>query len=248
MKQIRKYLLKFLLFMTVIVLFFSCNQYDNDIEPTRDNNKSFYKEIFFGSVKSSKLNHVKEMIASRSSTQKSTANEMERMETILTDKIEELNPDFFTEFNSKIQSGDHILIEQALNEGGAMLEQSLYSTPELAEELLLGEKIANEIDINDYINQDGTLDAEALKDYIELNYQDELAIISPTFIFAAVYVVAAVSVAAAVNYAGAVNVYVWFNAWKWTNGPKKVVGKISPAGSSLQLEMLINEIAVNYSK
>lgn len=234
--------------MAVSILF-SCSKYNDDGEIIRDGNKSFYKEIFFGAVNSSKLNHVNDMIASRNySTSKTVPDNLEEIIDILTENIDAIDPNFFIEFNRKIQSGDHVLIEEALNEGGEMLEQAMYATPELAEEMLLGEKIANEIDINEFLKSDGTLDAERLTGYIEEHYKDELAIISPTFVLAAAYVVAAVSVAVAVNYAGAVNVYVWFNAWKWTNAPKKAIAAKSAAGSSLQLEMLINDIATNYKK
>lgn len=62
MKLIRKKLKLFSLLSALTMLLFSCSQYENDIEPIRDGTKSFYKEIYFGSVKSSKLNHVKDMI------------------------------------------------------------------------------------------------------------------------------------------------------------------------------------------
>jgi len=101
--------------------------------------KSFYKEIFFGSAKESKLSHVKDVISSRQKMPIEARKEFEEIEAVLAEAIAKINPDFYKEFNRKIQSGDHLLIEEALNEGGQILEKSLYATPELTEAVLLGE-------------------------------------------------------------------------------------------------------------
>jgi len=109
--------------------------------------------------------------------------------------------------------------------------------------------LSKDIDINEFVLEDGTVDALALHGYIEANYQDEIDLVGPTFVVAAAYVVAAVSVAVTINYAAAVNVYAWFNAWKWTNGPKKRSShsvSSTPTESRLKLETLINDIAMEY--
>lgn len=240
--------MKLVVFLVTMFLF-GCSTYDIDIKSIEDNNKSFYKEIYFGSTKTSKLSHIKEIITSRNASSKSTIDEeIETIETFLTEKIEEINPDFYHNFNTKIQSGDHLLIEEALDEGGKMLEKALYSTPELAKELLLGEKIAREVDINQFLKADGTLDVVFLNKYIDENYID--AFCGPTICNLAVYLVFAFSVAVAVNYASVANVYIWVNAWKWTVAPKRNISSTNTSSpiSDLQLELLIDEIAIQYRK
>jgi len=253
MQTIKKHIKCLGFFGILIMGFYACSRPETgieDIKQIKNDEKSFYKEIFFGSVKKSKLNYVKNKIASRQEMSTEAIRDLEKVETTLTDVIEKIDPLFYEEFNRKIQSGDHILIEEALNQGGQMLEKSLYATPELVETVLLGEKIAKEVDINKFVMEDGTVDAAALNEYIEINYLDETDLVGPTFVVAAAYVVAAVSVAVTVNYAGAVNIYVWFNAWKWTNGPKKNTSPSRGASveSRLQLEKLINDIAIEYKE
>lgn len=104
----------------------------------RDNSSSFYKEIFFASAKNSKLSHVRDLIFARSSVPTTTSDKTRQMETLLADKISTLNPDFYSVFNAKMQSGDHVLIEEGLREGGKMLKQALYATPELAKGDVIG--------------------------------------------------------------------------------------------------------------
>jgi|GEM_PF-3535375 len=250
----KKQIKHFGLFSAVIVVLYSCSQYQTRIEnevQVNNDEKYLYKEIFFGSAEESKLTHTKDLIAIRQEMSDETVKDLEEIEAVLTGAIEKINPGFYEEFNRNIRSGDHILIEQALEQGGQMLEKSLYATPELAEKVLLGEKIAKEVDINKFVKDDGTVDALALNKYIEDNYREDLLLVSPAFIALAAFVVVAISVAVAVNYAAAMNIYAAINAWTKVNVPPKKSqhsSKVAPAESNLQLEMLINDIAILYKK
>lgn len=110
--------------------------------------------------------------------------------------------------------------------------------PNWQKEMLLGEKIASQIDINNFLNPDGTLDINSLEDYIRKKYQNELK-----GVYKYKYIVVAVAVAA-------VLVVAIFWAADNPNVPLDNIGvaEMLPVNSSLRMDKLVNEIAVNYKK
>ncbi|WP_340067165.1 hypothetical protein [Ascidiimonas aurantiaca] len=207
--------------------------------------KSLFKEIFFGRAATSELSHVNDLIAVKSNLEESEIAEVNRVENLILSNIDGLDSSFFASFNANITSGDHLLVQQTLKDGGVMLEKALLSTPEIAEEVMLGKELAEKINIQDFTNADGTLNQARLNEHINSRHQEFAALCGPTFCFAAVVIVVAQTVAAAVNYAGAVNVYVWFNVFRWVNGPKKQAQEVL-AESELQEEIMIDEIVTHY--
>lgn len=137
-----------------------------------------------------------------------------------------------------------MLIEEGLREGAKMLKQALYATPELAKVMLLGEKIAAQIDINNFLNPDGTLDVNSLEDYIQKNYQNELSSNYVTAIVAAI-----VGVIVAVVAVVVVDAF-WVIGHAAPNVlPASInVAEMLPVNSSLRMDKLVDEIAVNYKK
>ncbi|WP_340201090.1 hypothetical protein [Ascidiimonas sp. W6] len=229
---------------------FACSKDDNDqalIDQTSERPEAIFQEVYFGSTETPTLSHARDMAAMRETLNEEQLAQLADLEGVIMENIKELEPGFFDRFNASMQSGDQNEISAALKEGGEVFERALLATPEIAEEVMLGKELAAKINIDEFVTEEGVLDQDKLHKYVEQNFAEEVALISPTFIFAAVYVVAAVSVAVAVNYAGAVNVWIWFNAFKWVNGPSKSV-QPTPVDSELQYEMLVNEIATNFSR
>ena len=109
--------------MAFLVLFVSCEQYDDDIfndsiKTNQVTGKELFKSIFFGygsiggqiSILEKKSSSIKRF--SKEETQEFEKN----METLLTE-IELNSPDFFNFFELKIVSNNHQLIEEAIYEG-----------------------------------------------------------------------------------------------------------------------------------
>ena len=256
---------KILLFFGVFAMLLSCTRDDERIDnlPSDGVNftssqqvsaverrlssdqKSLFKEIFFGRVATSRLSHVNDLMAVKNNLEAEEIAEVNRVEDLILSNIDKLDKSFFTSFNANITSGDHLLVQQTLKDGGVMLEKALLSTPEIAEEVMLGKELAEKINIQDFTNADGTLNEARLNEHINSQHQEFAALCGPTFCFAAVVIVVAQTVAAAVNYAGAVNVYVWFNVFRWVNGPKKQAQE-ALVESELQEEIMINEIVTHY--
>jgi hypothetical protein len=203
--------MKKLLYMALAAMvIFACSRDDNDQElltQTAEQPETIFKEVYFGSVKNPTLSHAQDMAAMRETLNEEQLVQLSELEEVILENIKELEPTFFERFNASMQSGDQNEISAALVEGGETFERALLATPEIAEEVMLGKQLAEKINIDEFVNADGVLDQDALHKYVETNFAEEVALISPTFIFAAVYVVAALSVAVAVNYAGAVNVW-----------------------------------------
>ena len=242
--------MKKLLFMALTAMVaFACSSDNSDQElltQTAEKPEAIFQEVYFGSVANPTLSHAQDMAAMRETLDEQQLAQLSDMETVILENIKTLEPTFFNRFNASMQSGDENEISEALKEGGEIFERALLATPEMAEEVMLGKDLAEQIKIDDFVDDKGVLDQDALHRYVETNFAEQVAIISPTFIFAAAYVVAAVSVAVAVNYAGAVNVWIWFNAFRWVNGPRKAA-QPTPVDSQLQYEILVNEVSTNFS-
>ena len=196
--------------------------------------KNYFGVFFFGAKIDLPLKHVVELNNYRSTLSTEVNAKLDSLANLIVNKIKSNDSYFFDNFKNKITSDNHYTIESVLDESAIMLNSVVYDIPEIRNELLLTERIANEVDLNMFIDENGNFNENDFKDFIEINYPNEtMAIIGPTFI--GVWLVAALvqTVVVAVNYY--FGVFVAKHFW----GPSI---KNSNKTSHLQREILINEI------
>ncbi len=240
------------LLLIFVVFSSSCNNVDDAqrlIEiKSNETGRSLFKELFFGDVATSSLSYVKDLSSMRNKLPENELQKVRLIEASILKTIELNYPYFFEEFYEKITSGNHLFIEEALENETQKIRDSVLSSPDLAKKILLREKLASEIDLAKLSDVNGRLDLEMLNKYLEEEgLITEPMACGPTFCVLGVYIVGGISVALAVNYALAVNIYVWFNFATEVNAINGIQS-VDGFNSQLSKEIFINEISILYSE
>jgi len=243
MKSIRKQLKPVSLFMAFLVLFVSCEQYDETPIDKDFSAKDVFKSVMFGTGEFA-LN-----LSIFDAQQKSVENieiaqkeEMLKNIDLLVDAIETDNPNYFNTFKKKIKSKNYNEIQLAIKEGGKYIENNLKAIIPDYEAFYQNVKsdIANKKDdfktIEDVDNYVSSLQSSNNELLHKNMITSESALIPCTWAIACVvYFVLAAHNTVAV----AANVYLVFALW----GPKlSKPGKIA-LEDNLREEMLVEEIA-----
>ncbi len=239
MKTLRKKLKAISFIMGSLILFASCSQYNN-VESSSNKSltgKQLFNEIYFGSSNNLNLDYVEKMQYYYSLNKIDSSKIKPDLDKIV-NKIEELNPSFFENFKTNLNSKDLYLIDDELKKGSKVMKSAILKIPEMRDALLLGEKLAKEVNIEQFINGDGDINFKSLNNYLSENYGEEVAACGPTFCVAAVYLVVVQSAAAALNVAAFVFCYYWVK-----NNCKE---KLQNAGieniTTLEREKIVNQI------
>lgn len=219
-------------FATLMVFVFSfglesCSKKD-DSDPTPAESKpiysgeDLYRGLFFseGDV-SKKLANVNPNYIDLSEFYK---NESERkasddFKNKLVASINTKFPDFFAEFKTKIESGNPLHIQQALNYASGVNQEVLASLPEYqiaVQNLEQAKSILGDVDFNQFIDENNKIDREGLEQFIKekigaTDPKDRPACLSAVFAIGANAVIVwnaavLINAAAGVNVAFAVNV------------------------------------------
>ena len=238
--------------MAFLVLFVSCEQYDDDIfndsiKTNQVTGKELFKSIFFGygsiggqiSILEKKSSSIKRF--SKEETQEFEKN----METLLTE-IELNSPDFFNFFELKIVSNNHQLIEEAIYEGTKEIVDNIHVIiPNFNEIVSTVEDDIKQgrIEIND--NDDieryaAQLENSKYDDLLDKNMISSKGQMVCTWVLACALAVALYAAVAVHNtLAVAANIYLVFALW----GPKLSKPVFISPNDTLREEMLIQEIA-----
>ncbi|SFI47257.1 hypothetical protein [Halpernia frigidisoli] len=219
-------------------LFVSCNRsndVDNFEKPEEVSGKVLFNEIVFGTSNKLNLDHVNEMNAITGTLDKKQKDLYIKTINKIDDKILEQNPKYFDEFKSDLYSKDHYRISASIEDLKTVIEKALMAIPELRDSYVLGMKIAKNVDVKVFTNEDGTLNQQAFKDYMQKEYGDKEieSLIGPTFIGVAVYIALAVSVGVAVNIGAFVFCYYYV---------RNNCNKMDLSNSKLKNEILVNQI------
>lgn len=165
--------------------------------------------------------------------------------------------DFFNQFKVAIESGDHFQVENILERGTKLLYASLFKSPSVAEYYQEALNLSQKINTDGLIGKDGHVNIEKMRQIDDLIKQktkngqnlssrtQACSLVAVCVVW--IYLAAVQSVAVAVSVAAAVAVAVYAGAWIWTaatvTSPKKRIS----SENSLQQEMLINEITLNFA-
>lgn len=243
MKSIRKQLKPISLFMGFLVLFVSCEQYDETPIDKDFSAKDVFKSVMFGTGEFA-LN-----LSIFDAQQKSVENieiaqkeEMLKNIDLLVDAIETDNPNYFNTFKKKIKSKNYNEIQLAIKEGGKYIENNLKAIIPDYEAFYQNVKsdIANKKDdfktIEDVDNYVSSLQSSNNELLHKNMITSESALIPCTWAIACVvYFVLAAHNTVAV----AANVYLVFALW----GPKLSKPEKIALEDNLREEMLVEEIA-----
>jgi len=130
MKTLRKKLKSISFLMSFIILFASCNYYDDnsgvDNSISEFTGKDLYKSIFFAYGDFAK--NINSYSSNVDNLNKLSLNQKEDIKNDLDDlvkSIETTNPSFFEDFKIAILSKNHRLIDEAIRKGGEELHKNL---------------------------------------------------------------------------------------------------------------------------
>lgn len=259
---LRKKLKTISLFLSFLVLFASCTQFDDSSNITENNEKldfngkQLFKSIYFGTGEFAKNIYQLERLSevSKGISENEKIKFEEKIDNLI-QKIDETNPLFFNNFKLNISSGNHQLIQQTIQEGAFVMQENIEIIfPELKkviakvkEDVNSGKlKFEKNEGINDYEKK--LTEAFNNKEYDELLKSNmitgEAALVPCTWAVACV-----VYFAIAAHNTVAVTALIYFKVAFW--GPSidkknNVNGNIAEGSDSLNTELLINEIAEFY--
>lgn len=260
MKYIRKRLNPISLFMAFLVLFISCEQYDDNIATpveSKLNGEEIFKSIFFGigelSNRTILLSQISEIVDELNSEQK---NEYLSNIEVLTKVINVNDPNFFPSFEQSIKSNNHLYVKNAIEEGTLAIKNNLQSIVPNFREILSVVKADirdGKIEINN--NDDIETYASLLKnskydDLLDKNIISSKGQMACALIVCAIAVAFYAAVAVHNTVAVAANVYLVLALWgpsldkyKGGGGDDNNPPGFEGYSSTLKGEMLIDEIA-----
>lgn len=249
MKLVRKNIKFLSLFMLTLIMFLSCTR--DNIHPEKYDavdftGKELFKGIYFASGAVAKAtpsirNSYSYYELSKTDATKKQNFEL-RMNEILSE-IEKQNPDYFEEFKREIQTKNQLIIESALKEGSQLLFETairLYLTNEQESQM---NSMISKINIEDFKNDDGSMDFENLKDELEKNkdfeISDEIQGVFAGIVFVAAAYVLVVHAAAALSYVAVAWVGEYFAAIDQETAITREETAIT-----LNSEVLINDLSL----
>jgi hypothetical protein len=251
-KVLRKPYLSF--FLASLVLFVSCEQYDNDIPITSTNTsiakfsgEDIFKGLFYFQndiPKSiSHLEGIKTEIEKLKNDKNEVVSSLKELSEISVNYINKKYPDFFDELQSVMYSGNLYKIESSLNKSVKMIEQATLTSSKYSQAFIIGEKIQDNPELKNKILE---LDLNNEKDVKEFrNLVSEISNVDmagkeKAIFFAAVAALAYI-VAVAVSFVVAAYSVVTKVAY-WD--PTKIASEaLISEKSSVTKEIIVAEIA-----
>ena len=225
MKSIRKQLKPISLFMTFLVLFVSCEQYDDGVETPVENKLSgeeIFKSIFFADgVLTEKLPSLSS-IDPKGELSESELTKFETYKTEIVDFLKEKNQNYFEDFQKVMYSQNPSLISKAISKSAEDI------IPWANEKLALHDLTIEEIS--------KTKDIESIKKNIPNAYSKKACAVLVAALVVAV--IAAVAVAVTI----AVTISITWGEEKLAE-QKSVTGNITLEALSIQIAEELNESA-----
>lgn len=245
----------------MLILFTSCNQYDdnllnsnvdsnkNTFEYNRiiNNDSDLFESIFFTSGSFAKeISLFQHQVSAFESLNEEQKAGMKEDINLIVEAIKKKKPDFFKNFNEKIKSNDHYLIDIAIEQGSReILDNIKIIVPDFDQ---IYEKVESDItngrtefntdeEVKNYIKEfEESEYSDLLTDNMITNRKAACSLFLGCAIAVALYFVIVVHNSAAV----AANIYLIFALWGWKiDSPSKN----SNIQSLLMKEILIDEIA-----
>ena len=146
--------------MASLILFTSCEQYENDTLTTSPENsiakfsgEDLFKGLFFFQNDISKnisyLNNVKLEIEKLKNERNKISTSLKELSDISINYINEKYPDFFDELQQTMYSGNLYDIEKGLNKSVKLIEQAILSSNKFSKSFIVGQKIYNKPELKD---------------------------------------------------------------------------------------------------
>ena len=259
MKKVRKKLKSISLFMSFLILFASCNTYNDSLIPQRAefSGEELFKSINFGEgefakniVQLEKIAVINEQISDED------RKEFDIKTNELISSIKESNPTFFNEFKMNISSANHQNIQLWINKGGYELGKKLSIIfPEIEEiqrkvkqDLEKGKFNPNDFEsVEEY--EKGLISHMKDKKYEGLLEKNMITGESAVAGFPVWAVALAVYFVVVVHNAAAVTALIYYKIAFWGSAElteERGEKKSNENGIGLSSEILINEIAEYY--
>jgi len=244
MKTLRKKLKSISFIMSFLILFASCNQYDDSIQNDNISSKNItgkqlFKTIFFGTEDVVlNIKHLDKFKVIRSSLKIEELSQLDNYAELIANNLEINNEGFFIEFKNNLYSKNHYTIQTTLEKTAGLIEKAILKIPEIRDAYLFASDLTKKIDVSKYINEDGIFDEDGFIKALELEYGDKIEnIITPTVLGVWIAIALVQTVVVAVSYW--IGVFVTIET-PWT----KTAGKTMNM-SKLQSDILINDLYEN---
>ena len=262
--NIKKNVKSFSCFLSLLMLFFSCEKYDS-INIERQNNSSnkskeitgqeLFKSIFFfGGEISNKIDVVKKSEGYfRYNNDDEFKYEIDKLNSDVVTQIKNSDDSFFNNFKSLITSGKHLKVRDGFKLASIQIFNSLSKLEQFKD---YDFKRFEDLNIEDYIDEDGNIiESDKLKELFPVN---EYAVSQgDRGLCVAVAIVAAYALAlVAISYVVAVQVaaVAWVAAvyaavafWSACKGrPKLNPGKLEPVMTVTDYEITVNKLVKLY--
>jgi SdpC family antimicrobial peptide len=149
--------------MASTMLFFSCSQYDNDLDSlnlelensVKYSGEEIFKGLFFFQNDITKnishLEGIKTEIESIKNDRNEVVKSLEELSEISVSYINEKYPFFFNKLQTAMYSGNLYEIESSLNKSVKMIEQATLTSDKYSQAFLIGEKIQNNPELKNQI-------------------------------------------------------------------------------------------------
>ncbi|CAA0234592.1 hypothetical protein [Tenacibaculum maritimum] len=150
MKTLRKKLKSISMLMSFLILFASCNQYDDSITNDEQISKHSGEEIFNGlfffqnDIASNipKLKGISSELKDLKSNDE-VVESLKEMSKISTDFINENYPNFFSDLKRTMYSGNLFEIKKSLNTSAKIIEQAALKSDKFSKAFVIGKQIEN---------------------------------------------------------------------------------------------------------
>lgn len=165
------------------------------------------------------------------------------------------SPNFFKQFKSSIESGDHFQVKDILSKGTDLLYASLFKVSIIADYYQEALNLSSQINTDGLIDDDGSVNISKMKEIDDLikeksrdgksfsSRTEACSLIAVCVVWIYLGVVQSAAVGVSVVAVAAVAIYA--GVWFWVAAPElqeRVSGQ-----QTLQQELLINEIALKFA-
>ncbi|MEO9484576.1 MAG: hypothetical protein ABJG47_14055 [Ekhidna sp.] len=216
-----------LLFLLLLISFGCSEESENPVTTNDVTGQELFSAIFFGHNSHYNFSLSKQLQGKKRDLPQNLKEEVRKREDFLLSSIHALDPTFYDNFKSKIQSNNHLVVGEGLQDASSTIARTLSETPELAMEYKYGASILSQVDINKFIEGD-VFNEAAFENYLIENNPNP--IVTPTVVVAAVaiYIAVVLDVVMYVNIGVYFNVSIGANFWVEDAGATNLGVQISP--------------------
>lgn len=229
-----------MLSLSILLVSTSCERSNTIPITTNFTGQELFRGIFFGQTDvANRIPNITKSTGIEDLLSTEEASAINGIRDLLVEEIEQIRPNFFMSFKDKIQSGEHLKIEEGLIEAGEVISNAALSLSGWSEDQLNAAALKYAEKYGDLTDESGTIVKSKVNQMISEIKNDHNGNSREQYLL--VIVVVALALAVAVNFAGILNYAAVVHAVK-----VDVSSEINRANNQrFLIDELINSIAKN---